>query len=72
MTCTLVTINTHRRLYSYTHLLFGVASAPALFHKTMDTIVQGIPNVICYIKDIIGDGNDTHMRNLAEDLENHE
>ena len=46
----LVTINTHRGLYEYTHLPFGVASAPAVFQQAMDTILQGIPMVICYFR----------------------
>ena len=42
----------------------------------MDTILQGIPNVICYIDDILvtATDDDTHLRNLAEvfeRLENH-
>ena len=48
-----VTINTHRGLFEYTRLPFGVASAPALFQKTMDTILQGLPGVKCYIDDIL-------------------
>ena len=48
-----VTINTHRGLFRYNCLPFGVASAPAVFQRAMDTILQGIPNVICYIDDIL-------------------
>ncbi len=49
----LTTITTHKGLYRYTRLPFGIASAPAIFQKTMDTILQGLPHVICYIDDIM-------------------
>ena len=45
----LVTINTHRGLYQYNRLPFRIASVPALFQRAMDTLLQGIPNVLCYI-----------------------
>ena len=66
-----VTINTHRGMYRYTRLPFGVVSAPAMFQKIMDTILQGIPKVICYIDDILVTGADDeeHLRNLAEVLQ---
>ena len=66
-----VTINTHRGLYRYTRLPFGIASAPAVFQKTMDTILQGIPNVICDTDDILVTGVDdeAQLRTLSKVLE---
>lgn len=66
-----VTINTHKGLYHYTRLPFGVASAPAIFQKAMDTILQGIPNVLCYLDDILVTGKDdeSHIGNLSMVLE---
>ena len=63
-----VTVNTHRGLYQYTRLPFGVASAPAMFQQVMDQILQGIPGVICYIDDILVTGTTEaeHLQHLAE------
>ena len=46
------------------------ASAPALFRKAMDTVLQGIPGVLCYIDDILVTGADDneHLRTLEEVL----
>ena len=65
-----VTINTHKGLYSSTSLPFGVASSPAIFQKVMDKILQGLPNVICYIDDILVSGEDeaSHFKSLEEVL----
>ena len=62
----LVTINTHRGLYRYKRLPFGVASAPAIFQKVMDTVLQGLPRVICYLDDILvtGSTEEEHVQNL--------
>ena len=62
--------NIHKGLYQYIHLSFGIASAPALFQKTMNTILQGIPHMICYLDDILVTGADhtEHLHNLAEVL----
>ena len=64
----LVTINTNKGLYRYTRLPCGVASAPAMFQRTMDVILQGIPRVICYIDDILitGANEEEHYQNLEE------
>ena len=66
-----LTINTHRGLYCYTRLPVGVSSAPAMFQQVMDTILQGIPNAICYIDDILVTGSDdaAHLSHLAEVLQ---
>ena len=61
-----MTVNTHRGLYRYTRLPFGVASAPAIFQKVMDTILQRIPGVMCYLDDILVTGRDEteHLQRL--------
>ena len=48
-----LTVNTHKGLYAYQRLTYGIASAPALFQSTMDQILQGMDNVHCRIDDII-------------------
>ena len=65
-----VTINTHLGLFQYTRVPFGIASAPALFQKAMDTLLQGVPNTLCYLDDIlITDKTDAeHLQNLEEVL----
>ena len=52
----LVTVNTHQGLYEYTRLPFGVASAPAVFQRAMDMFLRGIPQVICYLDNILVTG----------------
>ena len=66
-----LTINTHRGLYEYTRLPFGVASAPSVFQKMMDTILQGMDGVICYLDDILVSGRteEEHLTNLQKVLE---
>ena len=69
--CPYVTVNTHRGLYCYTRLPFGVASAPAQFQKVMDTVLQNLPKVICYLDDILISGTTPQERlgNLKKVLE---
>ena len=63
-------INMYQGLYCYTHLPFGLASAPEIFRRTMDSILQGIPKIFCYIDDILITGvhDKEHLSNLAEVL----
>ena len=61
-----VTINTHRGLFKYTRLPFGVSAAPAIFQRTMESILQGIPGVAVYIDDILvtGSSREDHLSSL--------
>ena len=61
-------INTHKGLYQYHRLPFGVSSAPALFQRAMDFILQGLSGVVCYIDDIMVTGANTeeHLANLGK------
>lgn len=67
----LVTINTHKGLYRYTCLPFGVASAPAIFQRTMHgCCASGPSQVMCYLDDIISGTSDAgHLSSLARVLD---
>ena len=67
----LVVINTHKGLFQYTRLPFGISSAPAIFQQVMDQIFQGLTGVQCYLDDIIitGKSEEDHMKNLRAVLE---
>ena len=54
----LLMINTHRGLFRYNRLVYGIRSAPGLFQRAMDYILQGLDNVFCYIDDILVKGRD--------------
>ena len=66
-----LTINTHKGLYSYTKLPYGVKSAPKIFQSKMDQILQGIEKCVCKQDDILICGNDwrENLKILGEVLE---
>ena len=61
-----LTISTHKGLYQYTRLPFGVASAPAISQHVMERILDGIPGVCCYLDDILvtGESDQDLLQNL--------
>ena len=48
-----VVINTHKGLFRYTRLPFGISSAPGIFQRVMENILQGISNATVYLDDIL-------------------
>ena len=62
----LLTLNTHHGLYQLNRLGFGVASAPALWQKAIDQVLEGIPQTECLLDDIIttGKNDEEHLANL--------
>ena len=58
-----VTINTHKGLFQYTRLPFGVSSAPAIFQSTMEQIFKNIRGVKIYLDDILIGGENDHDLN---------
>ena len=61
-----LTVNTHRGLYQYQRLPYGVASSPAIWQRAMYQVLQGIPGVACYLDDIIvtGQSAEEHLAHL--------
>ena len=51
-----LTINTHKGLYRYKRLPFGVSSAPAIFQRIMDQLLQGVKFTVCHLDEILISG----------------
>lgn len=47
------TISTSKGLFRYTRLVYGLASAPAIFQKTMDSLFSGFSGVVVFMDDIL-------------------
>ena len=66
-----VVVNTHKGLFRYTRLPFGISSAPGIFQRVIESVLQGIPGVAVYLDDILvaGHTEDEHLKSLNLVLE---
>ena len=66
----LLTINTHKGLYRYNRLPYGVASAPGIFQRTMEGLLQGIPSTGVLLDNILitGPSTEEHLDNIEKVL----
>ena len=67
----LVTVNTHRGLFQYHRLPFGVSAAPAVFQRCIETLLQSCHGVSVYLDDILITGStmEEHLQNLDHVLQ---
>ena len=59
----LLTINTHRGLFRYNRLPFGVKSAPGIFQQIIDSMISGLSGVAAYLDDVIVTGRTIEEHN---------
>lgn len=66
----LTTFTTHKGVYRYTRLPFGLCNAPELFQKVLEFVLEGLCGVMSYLDDVIVFGNDQedHDNNLKHVL----
>lgn len=71
----LTTISTHKGLFQYRRLSYGIASAPGLFQREMEKICQELDGVLVFFDDLLvwGDSVSEHnnrLKNLCIKLRN--
>ena len=44
-------------MFRYTRLPFGVSFAPGIFQLVMEEVLQGVPNVVVYLDEIMAYSN---------------
>lgn len=64
-------INTHRGLFKYNRLVYGLSSSPGIFQRIMSNLLSNIPGVEVFLDDIIIGSKDesTHLITLQRVLQ---
>lgn len=66
----LVALSTHRGVFLMNRLPFGITPASGIFQREVELILQGIPNVVNFIDDILitGKNEKEHLQTIKEVL----
>ncbi|XP_045449691.1 uncharacterized protein K02A2.6-like [Melitaea cinxia] len=64
-------INTHKGLFMYKRLVYGLSSSPGIFQRCLEQLFADMPHVGVFLDDIIITGRDTsqHLDNLHKVFE---
>lgn len=64
-------INTHRGLFRYSRLVYGLSSSPGIFARIMGSIFKNVPNVLIFYDDILikNEDLDSHLKTIDEVLQ---
>ena len=62
----LCTINTHKGLFQYTRLSFGISSSPAIWQRFIEQVLAGLDGTCVIMDDLLvgGSNDDEHLENL--------
>ena len=65
-----LTINTHKGLFQYNRLVFGITSCLAIWQRAIDQVLQGVSDIQCILDDMIitGKTDEEHLENLEKPL----
>ena len=59
----LCTVNTNKGLFKVNRLSFGVVSNPGLWQRTIDSILNYLPRVCCFVDDYVVDAKTSEQLN---------
>lgn len=64
-------VNTHRGLFKYNRLMYGLASSPGIFQKLMVNMFKNVPNVVVFYDNILIKNRDldSHLKSIKQVLE---